>query len=132
LTDLMASQLDAAFETTNPALNYVRTGKIRAIAMSGAQRAAVLPDVPAIAEQFPGYDVPTWGAVFAPLHTPPEIVDRLSREIAAIMKQPDVQAKFRDLGSDPVGSTPAELAERVRHDVVQWSRVIHDTGITAD
>ena len=132
LTDLMASQLDTSFETTNPALNYVRTGKIRAIAMSGAQRADVLPDVPAIAELFPGYEVPTWGAVFAPLNTPPAIVDRLSREIAGIMQQPDVQAKFRDLGSDPVGSTPAELAERIQHDVAQWSRVISDAGITAD
>jgi tripartite-type tricarboxylate transporter receptor subunit TctC len=132
LSDLMASQLDTSFETTNPALNYVRAGKIRAIAMSGAERATVLPDVPAIAELFSGYEVPTWGAVLAPLNTPTGIVDRLSREIAGIMKQPDVQAKFRDLGSEPVGSTPAELGERIQHDVAQWSRVIHDAGITAD
>jgi tripartite-type tricarboxylate transporter receptor subunit TctC len=132
LTDLMSSQLDITFETTNPALNYVRGGKIRAIAMSGAQRAEALPDLPAIAETFPGYEVPTWGAVFAPLGTPAEIIDRLSREIAGIMKQPDVQAKFRDLGSDPVGSTPAELAQRVERDVATWSRVIREAGIQAD
>ena len=95
----------------------MRADKIRAIAMSGAQRAGVLPDLPAIAELYPGYEVPTWGAVFAPLGTPPEIVDRLSREIAAIMKQPDVQQKFRDLGSEPVGSTPAELGARGREAV---------------
>jgi tripartite-type tricarboxylate transporter receptor subunit TctC len=132
LTDLMSSQLDIAFETTNPALNYVRADKIRAIAMSGAERADVLPDLPAIAERFPGYEVPTWGAVLAPLGTPPEIVDRLSREIAGIMRQPDVQTKFRDLGSEPVGSTPAELGERIARDVAQWRRVIREAGITAD
>ncbi len=132
LTDLMSSQLDISFETTNPALNYVRAGKIRAIAMSGAQRAAVLPDLPAIAEAFPGYEVPTWGAVLAPLGTPPAIIERLSREIAGIMKQPDVQAKFRDLGSEPVGSPPDELAARIKTDVALWGRVIREAGITAD
>jgi tripartite-type tricarboxylate transporter receptor subunit TctC len=132
LTDLMSSQLDVAFETTNPALNHVRAGKIRAIAMTAAERARVLPDAPAIAEAFPGFEVPTWGAVLAPLGTPPAIIARVSGEIARIMRQPDVQARFIDLGSEPVGSTPDELAALIRRDVALWSRVIKEAGITAD
>jgi tripartite-type tricarboxylate transporter receptor subunit TctC len=132
LADLMASQLDVTFETTNPALNFVRDGRIRAIAMSGAQRAPVLPDLPAIAELYPGFEVPTWGAVLAPLGTPPAIIERMSREIGRVMQDPVVQAKFRDLGSDPVGSPPDVLATRIARDVETWRKVIKDAGITAE
>ena len=132
LADLMASQLDVSFETTNPALNFVRDNRIRAIAMSGAQRAPVLPDLPAIAELYPGFEVPTWGAVLAPLGTPPAIIARMSREIGRVMQDPVVQAKFRDLGSDPVGSPPDVLATRIARDVETWHKVIKDAGITAE
>jgi tripartite-type tricarboxylate transporter receptor subunit TctC len=132
LNDLMSNQLDVTFETTNPAITFVRAGKIRAVGMSAPQRNAALPDLPAIAELYPGFEVPTWGAVLAPLGTPQEIVDRMSREIAKVMQAQDVQAKFRDLGSDPVGSTPAVLAERIERDVAMWRKVIAETGIKAD
>jgi tripartite-type tricarboxylate transporter receptor subunit TctC len=132
LNDLMANQLDVTFETTNPALTMVRGGKIRAVGMSAPQRNAALPDTPAIAEMFPGFEVPTWGAVLAPLNTPPEIIERMSREIGRVMQAPEVQTKFRDLGSDPVGSPPAVLADRIERDVAMWRKVIEETGIKAD
>jgi tripartite-type tricarboxylate transporter receptor subunit TctC len=132
LNDLMSNQLDVTFETTNPAVNFVRAGKIRAIAMSAPERNAALPDLPAIAELYPGFEVPTWGAVLAPLGTPREIVDRMSREIGKVMQAQDVQAKFRDLGSEPVGSPPNVLAERIARDTAMWRKVIEETGIKAD
>jgi tripartite-type tricarboxylate transporter receptor subunit TctC len=132
LSDLMAGQIDVTFETTNPALNYVRAGRLRALAVSAARRAAALPELPAIAEAFPGFAVATWGAVFAPLGTPAAIIDLLSREIARIMKDPAVQARFIDLGSEPVGGTPEELAQTVRQDVALWRQVVKDAGITAE
>ncbi len=132
LNDLMSNQLDVTFETTNPAVNFVRGGKIRAVGMTALQRAPALPDVAAIAELYPGFEVPTWGAVLAPLNTPPEIVARMSREIGKVMQAPDVQTKFRDLGSDPVGSPPEVLADRIARDVAMWRKVIEETGIKAD
>src|SRR5262249_52136940 len=132
LNDLMSNQLDVTFETTNPAITFVRSDKIRVIGISAPQRAAVLPDTPAIAELFPGFEVPTWGAVLAPLGTPPEIVTRMSGEITKVMQNPEVQAKFRDLGSDPVGGGPEMLADRIARDVAMWRKVIEETGIKAD
>jgi tripartite-type tricarboxylate transporter receptor subunit TctC len=76
--------------------------------------------------------VPTWGAILAPLGTPPEIIDRLSREIARVMQQPDIRAKFIDLGSEPLGSTPEALGAVIRRDAALWQKVIKDAGITAD
>jgi len=132
LGDLMAGQIDVAFETTNPALNHVRAGKLRALAVSAPARAAALPELPAIAESFPGFAVATWGAVFAPLGTPAPIIDRLSGAMARIMTDPSIQARFIDLGSEPVGSTPDELARTVEHDAALWRQVVKDAGITAD
>ena len=132
LNDLMSNQLDVTFETTNPAVTFVRGGKIRAIAMSAPERNAALPDLPAIAELYPGFEVPTWGAVLAPLGTPQDIIARMSAEIGKVMQAPDVQAKFRDLGSDPVGSPPEVLADRIARDVAMWRKVIEETGIKAD
>ena len=132
LNDLMGGQIDVTFETTNPTIQYIRAGRLRPIAVSGASRSPFVPDVPAIAELFPGFRVATWGAVLAPAATPKEIIARLSSEFAKVIKTPAMQARMSELGSEPVASTPEELAQLIQQDFELWSKVIKDTGIKAD
>jgi tripartite-type tricarboxylate transporter receptor subunit TctC len=132
LNDLMGGQIDVTFETTNPTIQYIRAGRIRPIGVSAPSRSPFLPEVPAIAETFPGFRVASWGAVLAPVATPKEIVARLSGEFAKIIRNPAMQARLRELGSEPVSSTPEELAQLIREDFELWSKVIKDTGIKAD
>jgi tripartite-type tricarboxylate transporter receptor subunit TctC len=132
LNDLMGGQIDVTFETTNPALQYIRAGRLRCIAVSAASRSSSLPDVPAIAETFPGFKVTTWGAVLAPAATPKEIVARLSAEIARVVKNPTMQKRLGELGTEPVGSTPEELAQLIQQEVELWGKVIKETGINPE
>ena len=132
LNDLLGGHLDVAFETTNPAIHHIRGGKLRAIGVSAPVRKDFLPDVPAIAEVFTGFEVATWGAFLAPAATPKPIVAKLSREIARVVKTPAIHARMADLGTEPVGSTPDELAERIRQDVALWSKVIQELGLKAE
>jgi tripartite-type tricarboxylate transporter receptor subunit TctC len=129
LNDLLGGHLDVAFETTNPAIHHIRAGKLRAIGVSAPARKDFLPDVPAIAEVFPGFEVATWGAFLAPATTPKPILAKLSQEIARVVKTPAINARMADLGTEPVGSTPEELAQRIRQDVALWSKVIQELGL---
>ena len=132
LNDLMGAHLDVAFETTNPAIHQIRAGKLKAIGVSAPARKDFLPDVAAIAEVFPGFQVATWGAALAPAGTPKEIIAKLSQEISNIVKSPAIHARMSELGTEPVGSPPEELEQRIRQDVELWGKVIQDLGLKAE
>jgi len=129
LNDLMGGHIDTAFETTNPAFQYIRAGKLRAIGVTAPVKKPFFPDVPAIAEVFPGFDVATWGGVLVAAGTPKAIVARLSEEIRKVVRNPVTHTRISDLGTEPVGSTPEEFATRIRQDVELWSKVIKDVGL---
>jgi tripartite-type tricarboxylate transporter receptor subunit TctC len=129
LNDLMGAHLDAAFETTNPAIHQIRAGKLKAIGVSAPARKDFLPDVPAIAEVFPGFEVATWGGVLTAAGTPKPIIARLNQEISKIVRSPAVTARMSDLGTEPVGSSVEEFTQRIRQDVALWGKVIHDLGL---
>ncbi|HEY0567204.1 MAG TPA: tripartite tricarboxylate transporter substrate binding protein [Xanthobacteraceae bacterium] len=128
--DLVEGRVDMQFGTLPPTLALVRDGRVRALAVTGEKRTAVLPDVPTIAESgVPGYESTLWQAVVVPAATPPAIVARLNEEIVAALASPDVKATLEKQGIDLEPSTPAQLAARIRSDLAKWGEVIRGAGI---
>ena len=133
LVDLMAGRVQAMLDTAASAMPHVRAGKLRALALSAPKRSPELPDLPTFAEAgLPQYDTNAWYSMHAPAGTPPEIVRRLNTELVAILKDPDVLARFKQLATDPVGNSPHELAAFVRTELDKYARIIHAAGIKLD
>ena len=133
IPELLGGTLPVAFDNIATALPHMKAGKLRALAVTTAQRSGAAPDVPTMAEAgLPGYELSSWQAVFAPAGTPKAIVDRLYTEIAKILKQPDVAKRLTDLGLDLSGMPPAELAALIKADVPRLGKVVKDSGATAN
>lgn len=133
LNDLLGGQVSMMFSQLSSALPHVRSGKLRAIGMASLKRSSLLPELPTIAEQgFPGFEAVSWYALMVPAGTPPEIISRLHTETARIVKLPDVRQKLAALGADALGSSPEELAARIRSESARWADVIRRQGIKSD
>jgi tripartite-type tricarboxylate transporter receptor subunit TctC len=116
-----------------PALTHVRAGRLRAIAVTSAQRSPALPDVPTVNEQgFSGFDDLTWTAIFAPAGTPQDIVNRLNSELNRALSAPDVQERLAQLGLDWKGNTSGQFAAFLREEVQKWAKAVKDSGAKAD
>jgi len=127
---VLANEAPASFVALTPTTQFVKTGKLRALAVTTKKRSLALPDVPTLAEAgITGQDSETMQGVFVPKGTPKEIVDALQKEIAAIVTMPDVKEKMIPLGFDPVGSTSADFAEYVKSEIAKWKKVIVDAHI---
>ena len=123
--DLIAGRINMMFFNTPAALNYVKSGKLRALGVSTAKRSPQLPDVPTIAEAgVPGYDVSVWFGLVAPRGTPAGIVEKTYRDIARVLALPDVRQSLQALGADPIAATPQEMARRTKTESQQWARVV--------
>ena len=130
LTDLLAGQVQLMFNAIPPVLPHMKSGRVRALAVTSAQRAVSLPDVPTIAESgLPGYAYDSWFAIFAPARTPAAIIDKLNREIVRIVKLPDVRERFIGMGVDPLGTSPRELGEHVRSEIARWTKIVRERNI---
>jgi tripartite-type tricarboxylate transporter receptor subunit TctC len=127
--DLVEGRVDMQFGTIPPTLALVRDGRVRALAVTGDKRSAVLPDVPTIGETVPGYESSLWQAVVVPAATPPAIIARLNQEIVAVLASADVKSMLEKQGIELEPSTPAQLAARIRADLGKWSEVIRGAGI---
>lgn len=132
MTDVMGGTIDVMFPTAIAAMPHVKSGKLRAIAVSGSKRIASLPDVPTVGESVPGFEAVSWGGVMAPAGTPPAVIARLNKEINAILKMPDVAAKLENLGADVVGSTPEEFGAYVKSEIQKWGKVARDNHVKLD
>jgi tripartite-type tricarboxylate transporter receptor subunit TctC len=111
----------------------VRSGKLRALALSAPKRSADLPELPTFAEAgLPQYDTNAWYSMHAPAGTPPDIVRRLNGELVAILRDPDIVARFKQLATDPVGNSPEEFATFVKSELEKYARVIKSAGIKLD
>ena len=131
--DLIAGQVAMYFAGTAAALPFVREGKLRGIAVTGAARTAVMPEMPTIAESgLPGYEVSNWYAIVTAIATPPVIVTRLHRELVRALAADDVKRRFLELGADPIGSDPAQLAAYIRSELPKWAGVIKAAGLKAE
>jgi tripartite-type tricarboxylate transporter receptor subunit TctC len=133
MADLLGNQVQLMFDNLPGSLPQVRAGKLRALAVTGAARSPVLPDVPTMAEAgVPGYVVDVWFGVVAPKGLPANVLTRLSAEITAFARDKEVQRKLADQGATPLLSTPAEFADRIRSDAEKWARIVRDAGAKVD
>lgn len=133
LTALLAGEVDLGFEIPTSALPHIRSGKLRALAVSSKVRSAVLPDVPTIAEQgLANFDVVGWFGLMAPAATSPAVVSRLNREVRALLEAPDVKEKLAALGVEPGGGSPEEFSQLVLADTRRAGQAIRRMGIKAE
>jgi tripartite-type tricarboxylate transporter receptor subunit TctC len=131
VADTLGGQVPFLFVTAPAALSHVRAGKLRALAVTTAKRTAAAPEIPTVAEQLniPDYEVDSWYAMFAPARTPAAIVARMQRDVARVVRLPEVKQKLLEQGADPVGSSSEELERVVKTELRRWAQVIHDAGI---
>lgn len=133
MQDLLGGHVQLMFDAISTSLPSVRSGSIKALAWTGAKRAAILPDLPTIAESgVPGYDTTSWLAMFAPAGTPDDIVRKVSAAVSKVLNQPALKEKQAALGIEVVASTPAELDQTVRTEMEKWSALIKKLGIKAE
>jgi tripartite-type tricarboxylate transporter receptor subunit TctC len=132
MTDLLAGHVDIMIDNLGNSLPHIREGKLKVFGVASEARIPELPDVPAIAELFPGFYSVGWYAVVAPPKTPAAIALKLSQAIAETVKSPDVAKRFRDLAITPTGMTPDEMTVFLRQETERWRRVITDRGIKLD
>jgi tripartite-type tricarboxylate transporter receptor subunit TctC len=132
LTDMIGGQVQSMFSSAAPVIPLIRTGKLRAIAVTTATRLPSLPDVPSISETIPDYEVSTWAGVGAPRGTPAEIITKLNREINAGLASAAIQAKYADLGYTMFITSPAEFGSFIAEDTAKWAKVIRTANIKAE
>ena len=132
LPDLLAGQVPLLFEPIGSSLEYIRSGKVRALAVTSATRAEVLPDIPTVGEFVPGYEASGWQGVGAPRNTPVEIINRLNEEINAALTDPKMRARIADLGGNVLGSSPAEFRTFIGAYTEKWGKVIRAANIKAE
>ena len=133
MTDLMAGQIQMAIETSPSANPHIKSGQVKALAVTSVKRSAAYPGVPTVAESgVPGYEVTTWYALMAPHNTPEPIRHRVSAELAKVLKQPDVQKRFDEQGVTAGDMTPPQLAGFIKTETAKWTKVAKDSGAKAE
>jgi len=131
--DLVGGQVQIAFLGIPTVLPHIRSGKLRALAVTGARRSPELPDVPTVAEAgVPGYELSPWYGLLAPAGTPSAVVARLAAEATKIVREPAMREQLVAQGAEPAGGTPEEFARTLRSDAALWKKVVKDAGIRAD
>jgi tripartite-type tricarboxylate transporter receptor subunit TctC len=129
LPDLIGGQIQGAFSTVAQAIEYVRDGKLRALAVTSTTRVDALPEIPAMQEFVPGYHAEGWFGVVAPKTTRAEIIAKLNEEINAIVADPKTKAQLVELGAPPMSMTPAEFGKLIADQTEKWAKVINFAGI---
>jgi len=132
LVDLLSGQVQVMFDLLPASIGYIRAGKLRALAVTTAQRADALGDLPTIGDFVPGYEASTWNGVVAPRNTPTEIVDFLNKQINAGLNDPTMRARLADLGATTLPGSPADLGKLLAAETEKWAKVIKFAGIKAE
>lgn len=131
LEDTVAGRVQYVVSPIGAALGVVRAGKLIPLAVTGKERLAEFPDVPTVAESgYPGFELLTWTGLLAPAHTPPAIVDKINAAVGEILKQPDVQAKFKAISVEPIATTPAQFDKRIADAVAEYTAAAQKANIT--
>jgi tripartite-type tricarboxylate transporter receptor subunit TctC len=132
LPDLLSGQVQVVFGTIATNIQYIRSGMLRALAVTTATRSDVLPDIPTVGEFVPGYEASAWYGVGAPRNTPAEVIDKLNKQIDAFAADPTTKARLAGLGVDPVLMTSAEFGKFIADETEKWGKVIRAANITAE
>ena len=133
MADLLGGQVQVTWASLVNVLPHTKTGKLRPVAVTGSRRALAAPELPTIAESgLPGYEVIQWYGVLAPAATPDEVIDKLNREINAILSLPEIRMRTLSSGAEPAGGTPQQFATMLKTEITKWAKVIKDMGIRID
>jgi tripartite-type tricarboxylate transporter receptor subunit TctC len=132
-TDLLGGQITMSFDTITPVLPQIKAGKLRALAVTTATRSKALPDVPTLDESgLKGFNLGTWFGVLAPAATPRDIVSRLNAEIVKIINSPEFRKKMDDIGAEPIGNTPEQMAKQIKDDTERFARLVKDAKVSIE
>jgi tripartite-type tricarboxylate transporter receptor subunit TctC len=132
LTDLLGGQVQVMFVTTVSSIEHIKTGRLRALAVTTATRSDALPDIPTVGEFVLGYEASAWFGVGAPKNTPSQIIDKLNEAINPGLADPKIKARLADLGGTPLVGSPAEFGKLIADETEKWGKVVKFTGIKAD
>jgi tripartite-type tricarboxylate transporter receptor subunit TctC len=132
LVDLLAGVVQVYFSPTPPAIEYIKAGKLRALAVTTATRSDALPDVPTVGEFVPGYEASGWSGIGSPKSTPTEVIDKLNREINTALADPKIKAQLADLGSLALAGSPADFGKLIADETEKWAKVLQFVGIKVD
>jgi tripartite-type tricarboxylate transporter receptor subunit TctC len=130
--DLLGGQVQVMFPTTVGSIEYIRAGRLRALAVTAATRSDALPDIPTLAEFVPDYEASVWFGVGVPRNTPTDVVDRLSREINAGLADPNMKARLVDLGGTVLAGSPVDFGKLIAEETEKWGKVIRAANIKAE
>jgi len=132
LTDMISGQVHVLFDNLPSSINHIRSGALRALAVTTLKRSDALPDVPTVAETVPGYEASAWFGMGAPKGTPTEIIELLNREINAILAEPAMQQRLADLGGSVMPGKPADFGAIAAAETEKWAKVVKISGATVD
>jgi tripartite-type tricarboxylate transporter receptor subunit TctC len=132
MVDLIAGHAQLSFLAWSTAGGYVKSGKLRALGVTSGRRAAAIPDLPAIAETLPGFDIANWYGAAGPKGMPRAVVDRLNAEMKRALDTPEVRGRFEREAIEPIGGTPEEFGEYIRSEMVKWGRLVKASGVKID
>lgn len=130
--DFLAGRLEMMFDVITSSVRYVATGRVRALGITSVKRSSLFPNVPAIAEFVPNYELIGWQGVLVPAKTPPATIKKLNDALVSILKSKEIQDKFTSIGAEPVGGTPQEFKALIAKEVVKWERILKQAGIEAE
>jgi tripartite-type tricarboxylate transporter receptor subunit TctC len=125
LTDLIAGQVQTAFDNLQPSIPHIKAGKLRALAVTTATRSEALPDLPTVGDFVTGYEASTWNGICAPKNTPAEIIDRLNQEINAGLADQRLKARLAEMGAWALPGSPAHYGSFITQEIEKWAKVVH-------
>ena len=132
-SDLLGGQVTMSFDTVTPVLQHIRSGKLRALAVTTARRSSALPDVPTLDEAgLKGFDIGTWFGVLAPAATPKDVLARLNTEMVRIIKSPDFHKRMDEIGAEPIGNSAAEMAQQIRAETEKFAKLVKDAKVVIE
>ena len=129
LNDLLAGQVQVMFDTMSGSIGHITAGTLRALAVTTATRTPALPDIPTVGDFVPGYEASTFHGIGAPRNTPAEVIDKLNKEINAVLAQANFTARLADLGADALPGSPADFAKLIAEDTEKWAKVVRAANI---
>lgn len=132
-TDLLGGQVDMSFDTLTPLVPHIKGGKLRALAVTTARRSSSLPDVPTLAEAgIKDFDQGTWFGILAPAATPREVVEKLNAEIVKIIHSPDFRKRMEEIGAEPIGDTPEQMAAQIKDDTTRYAKLVREAKVAIE
>jgi tripartite-type tricarboxylate transporter receptor subunit TctC len=132
-TDLLGGQVQMSFDTITPVLAHIKSGKLRALAVTTAKRSSALPDVPTLAESgLKDFDAGTWFGVLAPAATPKDVIAKLSAEMTKVIQSADFRQRMAEIGAEPIGNTPDQMARQIKDDTDRYARLVRDAKVSIE